>query len=161
MNKLLLLLICIAGIVPATASAQDDSTVKLNVAGEGSSKLGSVILTTASEISFADGNMVVTNGSDSQSFSLSEIAELTFDITMSATENISEDLAGDISVSMADGVLTVTVPDGAPVAVSVFSMAGYQVASSAATGTVTIDLKPLAPGAYIIRANQKTIKFIR
>ena len=161
MNKLLLLLICMAGIVPSTASAHYETTVKLNVAGEGSSTLGSVMLSTTSEITFADGNMVVANGSDSQSFSLSEIAELTFDITMSAVDNIREDLTGDINVSMIDGVLTVTVPDGAPAAVSVFSMAGYQVASSAAAGTVTVDLKPLAPGVYIIRANNKTIKFIR
>ena len=42
-----------------------------------------------------------------------------------------------------------------------FDIRGYNVAAADGAGFVTLDLNSLANGIYIVKANDKTIKFIR
>ncbi|MDE7153741.1 MAG: T9SS type A sorting domain-containing protein [Muribaculaceae bacterium] len=160
MIKKLLLSLCLGILVSASAAAQDVTTAKIKVDGKESS-LGEMIITTGSQITFADGNMVVTTGDDTQSFSLDEIKEITFDLSMSAADNIEAELTQDLAISLTDGILTVTSESDSAVDIAVYNINGSHVASAHAVGTASIDLNGLAKGVYIIKANQKVIKFNR
>ncbi len=141
------------------AAAQTDTSVKMVVSGAISS-LGSVELTTGTSLSFSGDWLVVTQGDATQEFKLSDIDNIAFSAQMSAAEDIAADLES-LKVDLRGGVVTVTVAPGQPVAYRVYSVKGALVMAGAGEGQVSFDVNPLSKGVYIIKINDKVIKFNR
>lgn len=146
--------------MPAIASADEPTTATIKIGGE-SGELGSVQISTLSEITFTDTDMVINYGDDSVSYPLGDISEITFSFSMSSNDNISADLGEELTVTLRDCVLYVTAGSDTPVVMAMYAVNGRLVASRNATGALTVDLNPYAKGIYIIKVNDKTIKFIR
>ena len=160
MKRQLLLSLCLGSLFAASVMADDVTTATMKIEGDGVT-LGNLPLSTLSEITFSDNNMVITDGTESQSFSLADISEITFAIVTSSSESISADLADNLRVNLQNCILTVTADADASIDMVIYALNGRMVASQSATGTLTADLNDLTKGVYIIKVNDKAIKFIR
>lgn len=143
-----------------TATAADD-TDKLVVSANGGNS-ASVSLADISQITFVGDNMTITtlNGEDSV-FKLADIESITFDLVTSSTDKITADLDNDLTIAVDGGIMSVTSTSDSPVNVAVYSINGTLVTLSNGHGNVSVDFNPMPAGIYIVKANNKTIKFIR
>lgn len=158
--KQLLLLIIAALFAPSLLLAQDNSTATLKIEGA-SGNLGKVQISTTSEITFADGNMVVTDGTDSQTFALADIAEMSFDFAMSSADDLTAELGSGLTITLHNNVLDVTSDLKTPITVDIYSASGQYFGRHTSTGTLSVDLSSLTKGIYVLKVNDKVVKFIR
>lgn len=153
-NSLLKTTVLILMLVPTmTAFAK-----MLNVSANGQKT--SVDIAKISKIHFEGSQMVVTHVEGTHQFGLGDIDSIFFDMQTTAIENVSAVL-DELSVAINGGVITVNAASDATIKVNVYSLRGLSVAATSGVGTATLDLNTLTPGVYIVKANNKTIKFIR
>lgn len=113
------------------------------------------------QVSFVNGQMMVQMEDATEAVPLADIEEITFDeVVMSGTDLVA-DLSDGLTLTVADGTATVTIADNAPLSVFVCAVNGRVVYSAETKGTTSIDLRREPAGVYIIKANNKLIKFIK
>lgn len=142
--------------IAVNAMADDKLVIGSNGGNDTQISVGSI-----SQITFNNGEMIIATADGSQKFQLASIADMHFDLATSAIDDIIAPLGDNISVKVSGGILQVTTPADTPIAVSVYDMRGMPVTALKGFGSVSVDFNSLAKGAYIVRANNKTIKFTR
>ena len=93
--------------------------------------------------------MTVETATGNFDYQLALVDNLSFDLEASALDDIEVSLRKDVSLSISEGILSVSAPSGQPLSVAVYNLKGV------------LDFNPMAQGVYIVKANGKTIKFIR
>lgn len=112
------------------------------------------------KVHFEGEKMVITHSEGTHEVSLDGL-QLSFDDKTST--GISSEIgdANGIAVTIADGVITVSAQTDIALDVFVYSLQGQTAAVVKGTGKVSLDTNSLPKGAYILKANNKTYKFIR
>lgn len=146
--------ISLALMLAASASATV-LTVK-----HGSDQTTQVDITKISRIHFENGQMVITHTDGTHQIDLGDIQHMRFDLTATSIADINTTI-DDINVIIAHGFITVNSAEGTPIKLNVYNLSGFNVAASDGVGSVGLDLGTLPAGIYIVKANNKTIKFIR
>lgn len=111
-------------------------------------------------ITFDGAEMTVATANGNSVFNVADVDNIAFDLSTSAADEISARL-DDIEVKVSGGVLTVSGPQGKLLSVSVYNLKGIPVNQNAGTESVSVDFNAMPAGIYIVKANDKTIKFIR
>lgn len=116
---------------------------------------------TISKITF-DGNemKIATIGGMTIHEDVENIDKITFELAVSSADDISADLDG-LTVDCKAGVVTAKAASDTAVTIDVYALTGIRVLHAAGAGQATADLNVLAPGTYVVKANDKTLKFIR
>ncbi len=111
------------------------------------------------QITFANGQMMCQLQDATEAVSLVDIEEITFgEVGITGTE-IVKDLSDGLSLTVADGIVTVSIADNAPLSVIACDINGRVLFSTETDGSTRIDLRREPAGIYIIKANNKLIKF--
>ncbi len=145
--------------LPVLAGAQQAGEVKMVIQGA-TSTLSSVTLTTGTSLTFSGENLVVNQGDTSREFNLADISGISFAAAVTAAEDVNLDLESLI-IDLSGGILTATAGPSTPISYQVFSVNGAKALAGTGTGTVSFDLNGLTKGVYIIKINDKVIKFNR
>lgn len=123
-------------------------------------KTTQVDITQINRIRFDGGNMNIEHSNGTHQIPITDIENMRFDMQQTSVDNVTETL-DELTVSFAWGVLTVSADEQTAIRLNVYDLRGYNVAAADGVGFVTLDLNSLANGIYIVKANDKTIKFIR
>ena len=127
----------------------------------GSADPAKVALTTDTRIVFSDDAKQLNVSDPAQpqdaTFDLADVEKITFDLSSSSVDDITAQL-GALTITNHFGTVTLEA-DGA-INYGAWTAAGQQVMSGTANGNVELDFKSLPAGVYILKANDKTIKFI-
>lgn len=113
------------------------------------------------QVTFVNGQMMVQLEDGTEAVPLADIEQITFDEVAQSGTDLVSDLSDGLTLTVADGVATVSIADNAPLSVLVCAVNGRIVYSAETTGTSTIDLRREPTGIYIIKANNKLIKFTK
>lgn len=113
-----------------------------------------------SKIKFVDGMMNIMHTEGTEQIALDDIDQLRFDLVATSIKDIAADIDG-LKVSVVAGLITVTATPETAIRLKVYNLNGYNVAAAAGVGVVSLDITDLPSGIYIVKANDKTIKFIR
>lgn len=152
-----LILASVAATCPAFSAGADN----LVVTGTNGVQT-KVAIPDISRITFDGDNMkILTTTDGEQIFAIVDLDNMKFDVVSSSIDDITADLGDDISIASSGGVMTISSGAGASVNVVVFSINGSLVTMQSGVGRVSIDFNTVTPGVYIVKANNKTIKFIR
>ena len=154
---LLTAIVALSGFIPFYAAADNDTMVISSDDGTASK----IALTSISKITFGEGTMIVATADGDKEFSLKSIDDITFDMVVTGIDDVTATLGEEITVEITNGLLTATSAPATTINASVYDVKGTIHISTTGNTTVTIDLASLQPGAYIVRVNDKTIKFIR
>lgn len=131
-------------------TTKDGNRIQLNVADVGRVSFGDNII----NLHMADGTL--------RTLSLGVVDNLSFDLDIpTGIESLETNLSDEVCVSIADGVVTLTGRDGVALDVAVYGINGTLFYVEYGRESVSIDFKAFAKGAYVIRANNKTIKYVR
>lgn len=122
-------------------------------------RLSNVSVADITQITFNGDNMTIATVNGNVDYQLSSVESLTFDLATSAVDEIETSLSEDVTLNVKGGVLSVTAPADVPLLVAVYNIKGILVATQADKESVSIDFNNMAPGVYIVKANNKTIKF--
>lgn len=141
------------------ALAQQSGDVKMVISGA-SSTLSEIKITPETKLSFDGGNLLVAQDEASSKFALTDITSISFAATISGTDDIKADLES-LQIDFAGGVLTATATADRPITYRVYTVSGATAFAGEGMGTVVFDLKPLSKGIYIIKINEKVIKYNR
>lgn len=133
---------------------------KLVVTGNGGTAT-SVEISKISEITFDGNTMLVVTPDGRLSFHTDDISQISFDLSLSGTDKITSSLSENLNISTDNGIVTVSAADGMAVTLDIFDIKGACRMSLRANGTVTADTSTLPKGVYIIKANDKVVKYIR
>ena len=101
---------------------------------------------------------MITDGP--QEFDVLKLDNIKFDMA-SAGESINRVFDDGVEVSINGGVIEVKSAAGDAINVAVYNLSGVCVMHTAGTGNSSVDMNPLAKGIYVVKANNKTIKYIR
>lgn len=101
------------------------------------------ITAVGTKITFSNGSLVATNGSESVTKTLSDMSAMYFATTASGIADVTTDA---VSAAIVDGCLTVNAPAGT--AVSLYGTDGRQLSTSAR----------LERGVYVVRVGSQTFK---
>ncbi len=123
-----------------TASAQSYSYLTFRQADGSETSLK----TSGLKLTFADGNLVATNGSETATFALANMAKMYFSSSATA---ISQASTESVSASIVNGTLQVTAPAGT--SVSVYGLDGREMPHQG-----------LASGVYVVKVGQKVLKLM-
>lgn len=98
-----------------------------------------------------------------ETMAIKDIDKLKFDLEISSIgEERIEAVAGtDINITMENNVMSITELNNKPLSVMVFNANGMQVLATKGLGTLQVDFNRMTPGIYIIKANDKLIKYVR
>ncbi|MBD5366385.1 MAG: T9SS type A sorting domain-containing protein [Muribaculaceae bacterium] len=155
MNKFYLPIVAVLAL-NVDGHAADD--VKLKINGDGTAQ-SSYSLSEINRITFSGNVMTVDTDDGSTDVSLPDVDCIVFDFTLSANESITADLSDGITIDYADG--NINVMGTGIINATVYNLNGIQVTSATGENCVTLNLSTLSKGTYIIKVNNKTIKFIR
>lgn len=151
--KFLAATLCMGAFV--SGSAEDKLVLTHTVNGSVEYKL-----TDLQKITFSGDSINLVSADRTDAHHMDQVSKMHFDLSSSVSDNLQTRL-GDVQVTVSGGVLTVTAADDAQVNLAVFSMSGRQVASVQAPGSASVNFNGYAPGVYVVKANGKTIKFVR
>jgi len=125
-----------------------------------SSEVKKIEVSTQTRITFSKDltKMIVSeNNSDkTQTMDVNNIANIVF--TIDSSDGLTDHNLDDLIISHSGGIVTISGAE--TIEYSVWDMSAAQVACGRGNQTVTIDFTALPAGVYIIKANNKTIKFI-
>lgn len=121
-----------------TASAQSYLTFRQT---DGSEKS---LSTSGLKLTFADGNLVATNGSETATFALSSMAKMYFSNNSTAINQAS---TAEVSAAIVNGTLQVNAPAGT--SVSVYGLDGREMPHQG-----------LASGVYVVKVGHKVLKLM-
>lgn len=116
---------------------------------------------TISQITFDGTQMTIATTDGTQQIDVMTLENIRFDLSSSAVETVAKDFEDGMSLQMDKGVLTATAGAESPVTVDVYNLNGVKLMTAAGQGAITVNLNTLAPGVYVVKANNKTIKFAR
>lgn len=98
------------------------------------------------KITFANDNLVATNGTETFTAPVADMSKMFFSVTPTAVNTIAANANG-LHASIVNGHLKVNAPAGSRV--SVYSIDGRQVGTA-----------HLTKGTYLVRVNNQTLKVI-
>jgi hypothetical protein len=113
------------------------------------------------QISFSGNDMVVEQSSGSTTIAVTDIEQITFDLQTSAVKTVEAELSEDVTFAASNGVVTITNPTGNALNIAVYNLKGMPVYQRTGVSSDTIDFNAMSAGIYIIKANNKVIKFTR
>lgn len=153
-SHLQLLTIC-ACAIPLHVAAQ----IRTMVVTTTSSEVKKIEVSAQTRITFSKDltKMNVTVPDGTQTFDVDDIANIVF--TIDSTSEVTEQEFDELKISHSAGIVTISGPED--IEYSVWNMSANMVASGAGNQIVTVDLTAVSPGVYIIKANNKTLKFIK
>lgn len=156
MKSYLPILIFCVGSTALAAGAQTKTMVVTTVSSESMP----IPVSTETHISFSDdlSEMIVYSGNPDNplAFDIDDIVNIVFTMT-SSSDRISAEL-DDLLISNRGGM--VTISGAGPIEYSAWDIAGSFVASGRGEQVVTLDFTDRPAGVYILRVNNKTLKFI-
>lgn len=126
----------------------------------GSGEKTQVDISKISRIHFNSGTMNIEHADGTHQIALGDIEHIRFDLVATSLDNISKPL-DELMISIAAGKITANADANTAIKLDVYDLRGYRVAATGGVGSVSLDLSTLASGMYIMKANDKTIKFIR
>ena len=152
-------LLCIAGVAVSALNVNADSemTMKLNE-GEKSTEYS---ISSISKITFEGNTMNIATSDGVKTADVLALENITFSMKTSATDNIVKDFEDGISISSRNGVIEVSAKSDVDIKIDIFSIGGNHIMQVNGKGNASADLTQLPAGIYIVKANNKTIKFIR
>lgn len=154
--KLYLHFLCICSFTLALPAA---ATARTMIVSPVSAEPQKFEITTATRITFSkdQSKMIVSDKtSTSSEFDICDIASIIFTID-SAIDGVEAEF-NDLHFSNTGGILTIS---GAPtISYAVWNLSGHQVAAGLVDQSVSLDFTTLATGVYIVKANNRTIKYI-
>lgn len=159
MNLKPILVLCVsAGMYTAAQATNPD---KIVVTLPGSENPVTVDITNTTRITFGADEKTLNISDNSLAspltFNVKDIEKITFDLDINSAKDISSDL-GDMLVSNSRGVFTISTKG--KIAYGAWTATGQQILSGTATDNVEIDFTTLPAGVYILKANNRTIKFV-
>lgn len=110
------------------------------------------------QITFDGTTMTVTETDGVHTVDVKDVKALTFDYDFSSVDNVEQAL-DDVAIKSNGSVVTISSLSGKPVTVQVYNLQGVEVVSHHGADVVTVDFGAYAPGVYIIKAQDKVIKF--
>jgi len=117
-------------------------------------------VSTATHITFSKdlSKMIVSSGNsgESESFDINDIANIVFTIDSAVNGVLSE--LNDLQFSNNGGIVTISGAD--TIRYAVWNINGNQIMAGEEEQTVTLDFTARTAGIYIIKANNRTVKFI-
>jgi hypothetical protein len=147
----------LALMISGSASAEIG---KLVVNGANGSKTPYAI-TGQTRLTVGPGTITIT---DSQSapveIAIAEIEKITFDFSTSSIEDVASELGDGVAIEVHGPVVRIIPSGGTPVSYGAYSVNGLTVTTGTAAAPVEIDFSTYSPGLYIIRANNKTVKYV-
>ncbi len=154
--KLYLHFLCICSFTMALPAA---ATARTMIVSPVSAEPQKFEITTGTRITFPKdrSKMIVSDGiSAPAEFDICDIASIVFSMD-SAIDGVEAEL-NDLHFSNAGGILTIS---GAPtISYAVWNLSGHQMAAGQGDRSVSLDFTTLAAGVYIVKANNRTIKYI-
>lgn len=149
-----ILIICAgSAFMPAGAQAR---TMTVTTGSSGAENLE---VTVESRITFSKdlSTMIVSaEGSDAtRSFNIDDIVNIIFTMDASVDRNLKSD---GLTIANSGGIVTVSGAD--IIEYAVWDASGNPMATGHGEHTVTLDFTSRTPGIYIIKVNDRTIKFI-
>ncbi len=148
-NKQFLMALLATAAIGLSAGAKD--TIVLT---DNSGKTNEMHVGAIEEITFSNGNIIITTSNGKKSFPLGDLDNIAFDYMASSNEDITISISGTTitaEANSADKTLNIIA----------VNTAGMIVAATKGRESVSIDFSNWPRGIYIIVANDKTIKFIR
>lgn len=155
--KKLTTLIVLAALAAATARAQGETTDAL-VIQMTTGETATFVLDERPKITFTPGNLVITSATYTTEYPLADLQHYTFKQVLAS--NIAQpETGGQPTIEQADGqIILGNLPSGTTV--TVYSIGGMAISTLTATddGRATISSAALAPGVYIIKYGDKSLK---
>lgn len=133
---------------------------KLVVTGNGGSTT-SVEISKISAITFQGNVMLVATPDGQMTLPTDDINQISFELSMSGVDNINESLSENLSITNDRGVISVNAADGSAISLNIFDIKGQCCMSVRGDGAVTADTSVLPKGIYIIKVNDKIVKYTR
>lgn len=151
MKKCVLLIVLAVGYSLARA----DAFTYLNLTKADNSQVS--LKADGLKITFADGNLVVENDGEKQSFSLGDITSFLFsDTKANGVDDISQTAVSAVGVQ---GAIKIVAPAGSHV--EVFNLLGSKVLTTTLKADgATIVGNSLAQGVYVVRISSRTFKVL-
>lgn len=156
MNKYILTLVAAATAI-SCATAQ--TPPHISVVTTTSDNPHHFMIDDLEKLTFEGQEMIVHHADGTTRFNVADIDRLAFDLEMTAIDEIKTDLSDEIQITSSAGILTITALESTPIHVQVYDINGRLIDNTVANTTVSIDFNTKAAGVYIIRANNKTIKY--
>lgn len=155
MKSILPLLALCTGVIPLHADAKNRTMVVTTNSGE----TKRIEVSTQTRITFSKDltEMNVTVPEGTQAFNVDDIVNIAF--TIDSTSDMAEQELDNLKISHNAGIVTISCAE--KINYSVWNLSGVSVAAGNGNQLVTIDLTSVTPGVYIIKANNKTLKFIK
>ena len=149
-----LLAIC-TGLLPLNTAAK----TRTMVVTTSSSEVKSIELSMQTRITFSKDltEMNVTVDNETQTFDVDDIVNIVF--TIDSTSDLAEQDFDGLTISHSAGIVTISATGD--IEYSVWNMSGVKVAEGNGNQIATVDLSAMSPDVYIIKANNKTLKFIK
>jgi len=144
-------------LIAPQAHADGDMTMKLNEGGKSTEYTVSSI----KSISFEGNTMKIETADGVKTANVLSLDNITFSMKTSATDDIVKDFKDGVTVVSKNGVIEIMAGEDTPVCIDVFNSGGTHMMQAKGKGTASVDLNSLPAGIYIVKANDKTIKFIR
>lgn len=111
-----------------------------------------------SRITFDGDGMKVEHADGTDTLPLGDIDSMRFDVELEpdAVEQVLDD---GLTVSAVAGTVHIQAPDGRRIEVAVYDIQGRCLQTLSAEGRCAVDMSGKAPGIYIVKANDTTIKY--
>ncbi len=156
-NKQFLMALLATAAIGLSAGAKD--TIVLT---DNSGKTNEMHVGAIEEITFSNGNIIITTSNGKKSFPLGDLDNIAFDYMASSNEDITIPIESDVNISISGTTITAEA-NSADKTLNIIAVntAGMIVAATKGRESVSIDFSNWPRGIYIIVANDKTIKFIR
>ena len=158
MNKKLTLTFAMTALLAAGNANADTKLVALDAVNN--TTIASFDLGNISKLHFADGNLVVTLSDETiQSVALSTSLQLKFDETTTAISQLKT-TSGTFGIVYDGQLLSASGLDGTCDA-AIYNISGQRVSNLKAWNGSPVSTASLSSGMYIIKANNKSLKFVK
>ncbi len=118
-------------------------------------------ITPETKILFEDGGLVVVDADGEYQLDIADITQIRFDVVATSVKSLESKLSDDVMFKNAAGVVTISSLSGAPLTIGVYSIKGVCVHQQSGVQSDVIDFNAMQSGVYIIKANNKIIKYVK
>lgn len=154
-NKFLIgLIVTTLGAAPPLLA---DDFIVINTLSSG--KANKINIENINNISFLDDKMIIDSTDGLLTVELDDIDNIGFALATNATDEVSVDLSEDIHIDIRQSVMTITGAPETDIQVAVYDLKGFIHYQATVKDSITIDFNNYNEGIYIIKANNKLIKF--
>lgn len=112
-------------------------------------------------ISFEGTQMTLQHNDSEMTFDVNDIQKIVFDLTVTSVDEINTQLGDNLKVEYAGGVFSFRTYDDSPITLNLYDIKGFILKTFAGKGYCSLDTTDLISGTYIIKANDKLIKFVK